>query len=171
MDDDSSSPRPRLPYRPTSPRPQNFRPREMVPSFEERRTFSEFRPGILGRYCPLALIVTFGFLFLWRASLIAIGNESAADLFGYTFLGLATLTGLIGVIFGILSPPRHFETTWLLTILGNALGPLALIAVIVVNVIKEKELKEQGRLQPPPSVIEYRFQPDKSPYATQETLG
>lgn len=141
---DESHPKPRLPHRPTGLQPkQEFRPRAMPVTFNER--VSEGRPRrVWARYCPLTLIATFFFLVLWRAALLAIGDETAADVFGYTFLGLATLVGSLGMIFGLLSPPRHFESTWLLQIMGNALGPLALAAVIVFNVVKEKDEKVSG---------------------------
>ena len=142
--DEPSQPKPRLPHRPTGlPPKQEFRPRAMPAIFEER--VSEGRPRrVWSRYCPLTLIATFFFLVLWRAALLAIGDETAAHVFGYTFLGLATLAGSLGMIFGLLSPPRHFESPWLLQILGNALGPLALAAVIVFNIVKEKDEKSSG---------------------------
>jgi hypothetical protein len=140
--DDPGRPKPRLPFRPTKPRIQpDFRPREMVPAAEPalRNPLIRMRRTNWSRYSPVTLFFTFIFLLLAPAAFVAIGNEKAALFFVALFLALSALFGALGVLFSLLSPPRFFNSTWLIVLLGNALGPIALAAGLTLYLIKEKE--------------------------------
>lgn len=137
--------KPRQPFRPTKPRVQgDFRPREMAPAFVERKPLEGFRPSTLGRYSPLMLILTFVFVVMGLGSLVLIGHPDAALVFAYGFFGLAAVTGLVGMIFSLLSKPRFFEMTWLILILANAAGPVTLAGFIAFNIYKEQKQQQEA---------------------------